>query len=159
MHVAVAAWLVVTLLLVLLWQPATQCIGVGAGGARGARVSFSPPPTFWPDKNVLCLSDALIWLLEKPKVKKFLTPPAWIQSQSYRFRVGARRASNVLVSVQVGNKNTDIFMQNMSSTSARAFNIDKKTLKTVFTAWFWAIFVQFCERLLGSSSVNRTGEE
>ena len=29
---------------------------------------------------------------------------------------------------------TDIFMQNMSSTSARVFNIDEKTLKTVFTA-------------------------
>ena len=34
------------------------------GGARVSRV-------LWPDKNVFCLSDALIWLFEKPKVKKF----------------------------------------------------------------------------------------
>ena len=31
--------------------------------------------------------------------------------------------------MQLGNKHTDIFMQNMSSTSARVFNIDEKTLK------------------------------
>ena len=56
-------------------------IGVGAGGARGAIVPplfkvggleyLLAPPTFWPDKKVFCLSDALILLLEKPKVKNF----------------------------------------------------------------------------------------
>ena len=48
-----------------------NCIGVEAGGAvvpplfkvgGGATVSFSPAPTFWPDKNVFSLSDALTWL-------------------------------------------------------------------------------------------------
>ena len=60
---------------------------------------LAPPPHFLArQKCVLPLRcpNLASWETES---KKFLTPPAWIQSQSYRFRVGARRASNVLVSV------------------------------------------------------------
>ena len=75
-----------------------NCIGVGAGGARGAIVPplfkvggleyLLAPPHFLADKNVFGLSALSIcpnlasWETESAK---FLAPPARIQSDFYRF--------------------------------------------------------------------------